>query len=110
MKVVLFWLIVVFILSVYPLEGGFKIPHADKAVHFIIYAITCILFFTFLIRKMRFLTALTVSVFLSAGYGFLMEVMQTFTVSRSFSIFDQIANTLGALSGAVFITLKRRGR
>ncbi|MBI4824725.1 MAG: VanZ family protein [Nitrospirae bacterium] len=111
MKTVIIWLSVVFVLSVYPFKGGAGVPYRDEAIHFIVYAITCALFFTFLIRRMRLLSALVVSVLLSAGYGLLMEVIQqVITASRRFSVSDVVSNIAGAISSAVFIAVKRRGR
>lgn len=128
MKTLFMWLAVVLVLSVYPFEGvraGFLF--ADKALHFIIYAITCALFYTVLKESRRphsmsgiagagvarwKVSVLLLSVVLTSVYGLLMEVMQGFVTARSFSLWDGVTNTLGAVSAAVYIniTVKRRRR
>ncbi|MDP2168624.1 MAG: VanZ family protein [Thermodesulfovibrionales bacterium] len=108
MKTVIVWLVVVFALSVLPLEASSKVQHSDKILHFIIYAITCVLLFTVIAKKKPFWTALAASFALSAGYGLLMEGLQGLTATRSFSLLDEAANTLGALSATAFIILRRK--
>lgn len=105
MKTIIIWLAMVFILSVYPSLVASSLPYADKVVHFIIYAITCWLFFSILRKRKPFSKAIIASILLSAGYGLLMEVVQIFVPTREFSAFDFVANTLGAISAGVFIIL-----
>ena len=110
MKAALIWLAMVFVLSVYPVNsevasGGV----ADKALHAIIYAITCLLFYTFLKgRAGRW--ALPLAVLLSAGYGFLMELAQHFTGNRQYSHYDVLANFTGAAAAALYIWTSRSSR
>lgn len=108
MKQVAVWLFFVFVLSVYPIEGKGAIPHADKALHFAMYAVTCALLYVVLKGNGKFKSPLFVAVLLSASYGLLMEVIQGFTATRSFSLLDESANVLGALSAAGYIALKRK--
>src|SRR3989304_5432211 len=102
MKTVAIWLLFVLALSVLPIEGGAKVPQADKIMHFIMYAITCVLFFSVLAHKMPFRKALILSVLLSVGYGAVMEVIQAYMPPREFSYLDMAANAAGALGGAVY--------
>jgi VanZ family protein len=93
----------IFILSVYPVKsemaaGGF----ADKALHAVIYAITCLLFYSTL-RDRAGRWALLLSVLLASGYGFLMEVAQKLTGYRHFSGYDALANFAGAAAAALYV-------
>jgi Predicted integral membrane protein len=45
-----------------------------------------------------------------AGYGLLVELLQAPLSSRQFSLFDQAANTLGALAVVVWLAVERRVR
>ena len=98
----------VFFISVMPLKGANAalIPHADKILHFAIYAITCALFWSGL-KKRAGRWALHLSVLLATAYGYLMEIAQGMVGYRSFSHEDIIANFLGALAAAIFIWTKR---
>jgi len=106
MKTIIIWLIFVFILSVYPLEGGARLPYADKFLHFIIYAITSALFFNVLIKNMGIWRALIISFLLSFAYGLFAEIVQIYVPSRSFSTGDLIANGLGAFAYSMFVVFR----
>ncbi len=112
MKTVIIWLAVVFVVSVYPEKRAVHIPHADKVFHFIIYAITCALFFTVLKKplKGRLAATLGLSVLLASCYGLVMEVVQVFIEARGFSLWDALANALGAALAAGAIAFIRRRR
>lgn len=107
MKTIILWLTMVFILSVYPLKAGtVTFDNADKLLHFIIYCITCLLFYVTLRPKVRS-HALLLSVALASIYGLAMEGAQHFTGYRSFSMFDALANFLGACAGAAYLIIRR---
>ena len=116
MKTIALWLLIVFVLSVIPVESGPKTPYADKLLHFLLYAITCALFFSVFIRGRTFKRAIVLSVLLSAGYGLLMETIQHFLYARSalgaptrsFSVLDIAVNALGSLATAGYLAVKRR--
>lgn len=112
MKTTLIWLGMVLVLSVYPMQSGVQVGYADKLIHAFIYAVTCLLFYSFLkTRTGRW--ALLLSVILAAGYGLLMEIAQGFTDHRSFSGFDALANLVGAAAAALYIRtvmLRKRPR
>lgn len=111
MRTLSVWLFVVFVLSVYPFKGESQIPHADKALHFMLYAITCALFVVVFRKPLRtkktsLYGVLLISIAASAGYGLLMEAVQSFIPGRSFSLWDEAANVLGAVAGAAYIRMK----
>lgn len=110
MKTILFWLIMVSVISLFPERIAPLVYGADKAFHFIIYAITCALFFTELKKHMKssLPAVLAVAVVLASAYGLIMEFAQTFVRTRSFSLWDELANFLGAASAAVAIAIVRR--
>ena len=111
MKTFIIWLGMVFVLSVVPLDSRpVNTSDTDKALHFVIYAITCLLFFTALKNRKGFMGrhAIILSVLLSTSYGFLMEVAQHFTGHRHFSMYDGLANFLGASAGALFILYSKK--
>lgn len=106
MKTIIIWLIFVFILSVYPLEGGASLPYADKFLHFFIYAITAALFFNTFVGKMGLWRALVISFLLSFAYGLFAEIVQIFVPSRSFSVMDLVANGLGVFAYSMIVVFK----
>lgn len=104
MTTVLIWLAMVFFLSVMPTEGGpTPFEGADKAVHFILYFITCLLFYVELKKKQAYARSLVLAVLLSSLYGYAMEVAQSYTDARTYSLADESANIAGALAGAAFL-------
>jgi VanZ family protein len=109
-KTILFWLIMVSAVSLFPERIAPLVYGADKAFHFIIYAITCALFFTEVKKhlKVSLPVLLVVAAVLASGYGLLMEFAQVLIKSRSFSLYDALANALGAVAAAVTIAFLRR--
>ncbi len=82
------------------------IPHLDKAVHFIFYAVACVLGILFLRErsrgKMNFLKGLFAMVIFTVVFGIIIEVLQfEFTENRQGDILDGIANTIGSFCGAL---------
>lgn len=112
MKTLILWLVIVLVLSVYPFEGsGMRFAYADKVLHFIIYGITSVLLYTVLVGMPSFKRwALVLSVIIASAYGLSMEALQGAVATRDFSLLDAAANTLGAISGAIFIIVRRRKR
>lgn len=112
MKTLVPWLLIVLVLSVYPFEDtGASFAHADKALHFIIYGITSVLIYTFLVERPSLRRrAVVLSVALASAYGLLMEVLQRAVSVREFSLWDAAANALGAAFGMVLFIIKRRRR
>lgn len=115
MKALLFWLLMVFVISVYPFEnlGRYSFDYADNALHFLIYGITCVLLYKVMRLSRRPLlirTALPLAVVLASAYGLVMEAAQGFVSARTFSLWDEAVNILGALAGAGYIKLMGRKR
>jgi len=103
MALLIIWLFLILFASVVPTpEVRSDLPD-DKIAHFIMYGITSVLLFRVLNRTCTPTNALFFAVIISAGYGFSMEVIQSFIPWRSFSFLDQAANTLGAVvTGLVY--------
>lgn len=77
------------------------IPYKDKVVHFLFYFIFVLLWYYATKNSV-------VKIFLIAvAYGILMEILQSFTKTRSADYTDAIANTLGALTAMIYITNKK---
>ncbi len=112
MKAVFFWLVMVSVVSLFPETVSPVVSGGDKIFHFIIYAITCALFFVELRKHMKASLAavLAVSVVLASAYGLAMEFAQTLVKTRSFSLEDALANFLGAAAAAAAIAFIRRGK
>jgi|GEM_PF-1685385 len=113
MKVVLFWLAVVFVLSVYPDKFLLlRFHNADKAFHFLLYAITCALFYVELNKplKVKLPLLLALCVVMASAYGLLMEILQGMIGTRTYSLYDALANSLGAVAAAILIAVIRRGK
>jgi VanZ family protein len=112
MKTVLFWLAMVFVISIYP-EKRALFSGADKALHFLLYAITCTLFYVEFRKQLKVSLPLLlgICVVLASAYGLLMEIAQGLLVtSRVFSMYDALANSLGAVAAAAAIAVIRRGK
>lgn len=114
MKTLVIWLAMVLFISVYPLEqDSLSFPHADKLMHFIIYAITSLLFYTYLKESKTLLyrrNAVLFAVLFASAFGLLMEFAQRFTATREFSLLDMAFNALGAIAGAAYIIYIQSGR
>ncbi|MGD2081266.1 MAG: VanZ family protein [Nitrospirota bacterium] len=110
MKTIAIWLFMLLVISLYPEKRSFMVYGADKALHFMLYAITCALLFVVIRERIRgqFWKALVLSVVLASAYGLVMEVMQGVTKLRDFSLMDALANSLGAVATAAFLVVKRR--
>lgn len=90
-------------------------PGIDKPIHFSMYALL-----TFVIaldyshclkRRLNCLNCIAIPL-ISTLFGFAMECIQYFLPYRSFSLWDMLANTLGAILGIIIfiiIQLLRRG-
>lgn len=109
------WLALIVYASLTPSEDipDFSfIPHFDKIVHFCIYFGLAFLLVPAVLRNKKYAKSYGVSFILSIATGMFFELMQVyFTTSRSGSIYDEMANAAGALSGIVayqFIVKNKR--
>ena len=108
------WSLLVILVSILPAEEipGIKfeiIPHFDKVVHFIMYAILTILILQknhVLFGKIRQTTLLIFTALYAFFLGFFLELIQNcFLIGRIFDIFDVMANTIGILVSIVFFKI-----
>jgi VanZ family protein len=85
------------------------IPHADKIVHFSMFAVLSFLLLRSLIFHHKVADARTIflTIFVCLIYGALMECSQTLSnTRRSADIYDWLADGLGAVSGSLFATTR----
>ena len=82
------------------------IPHLDKVIHFIMYAVLTVL----ILQKNRIFfdkkiqnRSLLFTVLYSCFTGFFLEIMQnSFIIGRFFDIFDILANITGTIFAVLF--------
>ncbi|MEZ3144896.1 VanZ family protein [Halobaculum sp. MBLA0143] len=86
-------------------------PFFDKYVHFAGYTVLALLaaYATATLRDRPITRAVAVVVGVAA-YGFVVELLQAPLPGRQFSLYDQVANTLGALTVVVWLLIERRVR
>lgn len=95
--------ILIIFLSLMPSSNApqIKIKHLDKAIHFIMYFVVAFSYFFALKNKKH---ALIYTFILAFFLGFITEILQFLcTETRSFDIFDIIANTFGSFFVILFI-------
>lgn len=83
----------------------FNIPNLDKAVHFVFYFVAAVLAIFFVRESTKGSFPLNKTlwsvVFGAIVFGIIIEVLQhTLTANREADLFDALANSLGAISGA----------
>ncbi|GFP19903.1 hypothetical protein HKBW3S03_01407 [Candidatus Hakubella thermalkaliphila] len=89
------WIGVITALSLLPVPEVGAPEKSDKIAHFIMYLITCgIFYFTFRLRIKKII--LWAGVF-SFAYGLSMELVQAILPYREFSLVDLFANTAGVV-------------
>lgn len=89
-------------------DVGSSIPieNKDKYVHFTFYFIFVVVWFLFANRTKIRKKIKWIVLFSAVGYGILMEICQgIFTSNRAPDIMDVLANSLGAITGLLFISL-----
>ncbi len=98
--------------SLYSFQGvatpSFKIPHVDKAVHFVFYFVACILGVFFLCERtkgdMKLKKAIVVMVVATIVFGIIIEVIQyACTANRQGDFMDGLANSMGSFCGAILV-------
>jgi VanZ family protein len=114
MKPLFAWLVMVFVLSVYPFEdsGIYVYSPYDKVFHFVVYAITTLLLYRVLRDSRKGFWerwALTSALVIAAAYGLAMEVAQEVVGYRTFSLWDEAVNVLGALTALIIIRVRNWG-
>ncbi|MFC2128879.1 VanZ family protein [Bacteroidota bacterium] len=114
----IFWAIVILLLSLLPSRNinklvPFNMLFLDKIVHFFMYSILSLLFYSAIRNKAIFLKKQLLSYFLIfifiSIYGGLLELIQNNSISgRTPDIMDFVANSIGAISGLlIYSPLKR---
>ena len=91
-----------------PNPGWWERFHPDKIVHFGLFAVTVFLMAlgNYWRKKRVSLTNLVILVLLASAYGLGIEFIQKyFTTTRNFDLFDALADSLGALGGAIAFDL-----
>lgn len=96
------WLIILFIISIAhtpTISIGAELQ-IDKLAHFILYGVTALMFLRVLRVKKDRKKSMLYAFLLSSLFGFTLEIIQSFTLHRSFELADILANVAGA---AVFV-------
>lgn len=113
------WMVFITLLSLFSFSEGdlpdFELPFVDKLVHFIFYFMAAVLGVLFIWERTKGKNDLKKSiltiVIAVVLYGIVIEVLQSeLTVDREGDVFDVMANTLGALVGALAIKLAFSGK
>ena len=96
------WLATIAVLSLMNTNvdtGEVSIPYADKLVHLTMYGILSLVW---LFEQSRYrIPNYSLIIILSISYGGLMEILQSFTDTRTADWADVLANALGACAGAL---------
>ncbi|HHT9134264.1 MAG TPA: VanZ family protein [Candidatus Avalokitesvara rifleensis] len=84
------------------------VPHADKGIHFLEFAVLCYLIcWAQQLTERRFKMILWLAVLMTSTYGAFDEYHQRFTPERTPEVADWLADTLGAVA-AGFLWLRLR--
>jgi VanZ family protein len=111
-------MVLITVLSVSSFEStnvGLNIPYRDKMAHFVFHAAATVLGCLFLRERSQGTRPMKRAIMTMVGslflYGIIIEVLQLkFTTTRMSEILDVIANTVGALSGAVTVRVLYKGK
>lgn len=105
----LLWTCVVTVLSLVTIGNignSIPIPNKDKYVHFTFYFVFVVVWFLFAKRTNMTKKIKWIVLFSAIGYGILMEICQgIISTNRSPDIMDVFANSIGAITGLIFITI-----
>ena len=102
----IFWVIVITILSLVSLSGLTKvsIKGVDKYVHLIFYFVFTVLLILNLIIRFTIQKAVIISVIIAIIYGIIIEVLQgVVTAYREPEILDILFNSLGSIFAALLM-------
>jgi len=99
------WAVLIAVLSLVSLNSISKeinISSNDKFFHFVFYAILTVLLLLYK-RKTKYNLLIILFVII---YGIIIEILQALlTTNREADIYDAIANSLGAITGLVFLRI-----
>ena len=89
--IVIFFSLIIAYYSLVPVEPSASTNIiGDKGLHMLAYAVLSLAYFNAFQKKVLH------SIIFAASYGILIEILQGFTFYREMSIFDAIANIIGA--------------
>lgn len=102
--------LLIFIQSSYPtVARPHDLPHADKLLHFVAYAVLGVLFFRAFGKTLREKTdsshVIMLSMLSAILYGISDEIHQHFVPSRHADVADMLADTIGSVYGVFFYHL-----
>jgi VanZ family protein len=105
----LLWTCIVTVLSLATIGNigsSIPIPNKDKYVHFTFYFVFVVVWFLFAKRTNMTKKIKWIVLFSAIGYGILMEICQgIISTNRSPDVMDVLANSIGAITGLIFITI-----
>ncbi|MGV1011016.1 MAG: VanZ family protein [Flavobacterium sp.] len=105
----LLWTCIVTVLSLVTIGNigsSIPIPNKDKYVHFTFYFVFVVVWFLFAKRTNMTKKIKWIVLFSAIGYGILMEICQgIISTNRSPEVMDVLANSIGAITGLIFITI-----
>lgn len=107
--ITILYAIFVFWLSIQPIIEPTPdlFPYQDKVVHIFLYTILSLLITLGMIRNdKQYLTKIipALSIIISFFYGFFIEICQIFVPTRSFEVWDLLANLIGSITGVILAT------
>ena len=85
------------------------VSFGDKIFHFLAYTVLAFLWFNIFLNtfKLKKRQALIYAAFFSIVFGIIIEVLQgTLTTSRSFDVYDVMANTMGVFLTVIIVFVK----
>jgi VanZ family protein len=82
----------------------------DKIIHFVLYGIAAMLFFRVFRSKISLPKSAVLSISLASMYGLAMEILQYALPWRKFSLFDEVANIIGASLFGILYCLREYQR
>jgi len=91
-------------------SSKFKFVNLDKAIHFLVYSVFCLLVFD-TIKQYNFKEELKIAILFTIAFGIVIEFFQyLFTINRKFELLDIFANILGIITMAVIINLSKKNK
>lgn len=89
-------------------EAPVQVPHFDKIIHFFEYAILALLIYRACVNSPRaslYKNRISISVLGAVPYALLDELHQYFVPMREMSLFDFLADALGACCAIILVSL-----
>lgn len=94
------YMAVIFAMSLVSVEGP-EVPNIDKLHHLVAYAIMgCLWVWALGVKDCNRRNVIITAAIISTVFGAFIEVCQSFTLTRSASFLDALANGLGAVAGS----------